>query len=179
MGKAWERYRLSASGHGQDFPYQPNSATVEIGIVPVGVSGTVSLLRTIITGCLTVIPDSSSPAIPSSWPGRSQARLVAALSDPSEPWPPAYGIFNSEILGFTTLLATALPPTIAEPNGAGIFQTPFEIDLHGMRDLSKYPTTPELRIGGQWLSEDVGGLLGVSFTWTWLGTVSVLWGTSG
>lgn len=178
MGRAWQRAAASASGSG-DFTYEPGTSTVGLTQIPPTLAGTNAVLRTIITGRLTVIPDMVTPHLVAGWQGRCEARLVLDLAVPGQPWPSAVDIANSEILGRTVMNVTVVPPSTESPEGAGIWETTGEIDLHGMRDFSKYPSTPNLRLGGNWASEDLGSLTGNTFTWTWFGTVSVLWGLAG
>lgn len=178
MARYWQRVTSSASGSG-DMTYEPGTSTVAIQQFPPLLTGTDALLRLIITGKLTVVPDATSPLLTAGWPGRCEARLVAALQVPTAAWPNYVDDANVNILGRTVMNVTPLAANSTSLNGAAVWQTTGDINLGGMRDFSKYTTTPVLRLGGNWASEDLGNLTGNTFDYVWFGTVSVLWETTG
>lgn len=177
-GKYWQRGLTEVSGTGQ-FPVAPGTSTVELLQTGPVETGTTSLLRLIITSRLSVEPAAGSPALSSSWVGRSFARVVAALQDPAANWPGFGDTNNVNILGRTSLIASSLAVNTLSPNGGAIYQTLEEIDLRGMRDFTDYPDTPVLRLGGNWASLDgIGdGLIDAHYAW-WV-SVSILWGVAG
>lgn len=176
--KQWVRYNHGTRGSG-DLPYAEGTAVVPLATLGAPF-GSATLLRSIVTVRIGVVPHSDLSPLPYNWTAACKANFYVSYQDHADPsWISPVAPAHSSTVGVGDLQSTQLPPIDSAPLGAGTWQSSRPLDTQGMRKPPVAGSNATVRIGLWWASLDmVGEGAGSGVDWSLWVTAQLLFETA-